>query len=83
MSSRAVDKIAFVQDADLFLLQKEQNLYVCFYITMINCPTCVCAGPQRAKVDISAASQASVFRNGPSEEVGGFSCIYCLIALWE
>ena len=47
------------------------------------CTACICEGPQRAKVAIRAASQASVCGDGLSEEVGGISCQHYLIVLWQ
>lgn len=41
-------------------LQREQNLYMWFYIAMDCCSSHVCAGCQRAKGTTAAASQAPV-----------------------
>lgn len=64
-------------------MQREQNLYMSFYVAMDCCSARVCAGPQKAKVAVPAASQASVGRHEPSEEVGGISSQHYLIVLWQ
>lgn len=56
---------------------------MCFYMAMDCCPSCVCAVPQRAKVAIPSASQASVCGDSLSEEVGSISCRHYLIVFWQ